>query len=222
MKLLKRALNYVRQHLAQDDSVSKAAKGGSASYWTAYTITAPEFSSKEESLEYFDWRNDQYPGYIDLMPVKGYDDQIIIDYGCGPGNDLVGFSTFSNPKELIGLDVSKTALDLSKGRLKLHEKNPRLILLEEKRNEIPIESNYVDLIHSSGVLHHCANLPAVLKEFHRILKDDGTINIMVYNYSSIWLHLYTAYIQQIERGNFSNMGILEAFRMNTDGELCPI
>lgn len=219
-KILRRVLNYLRRH-----SISRAGKSGSASYWTAHTVLGAGFrgfSSKEESLDYFDWRNDQYPGYVELMPVSGYDGQVIVDYGCGPGNDLVGFSNYSNPKELIGVDVSKTALDLSRERLKLHDKSSRLILIEEESNSIPIESNYVDLIHSSGVLHHCANLPAVLKEFHRILKVDGTLNIMVYNYESIWLHLYTAYVQQIERGNYSNLDILEAFRMNTDGEFCPI
>ena len=199
-----------------------ASKKGSASYCTAHMVVEEEFLSVESSLEHFSWRNDLYPGYIELMPVAGFDDKVVVDYGCGPGNDLVGFSHFSSPKELIGIDVSKTALERAKVRLSLHGKEANLILVEEKRNDIPLEDKSIDLIHSSGVLHHCENLPAILKEFHRILKDDGAVHVMVYNYDSLWLHLYTAYVQQIERGKFKNMELLDAFRANTDGEFCPI
>ena len=112
----------------------------------------------EQSLNHFEWRNSQYPGYIELMPVKNYDNKVVLDYGCGPGNDLVGFSEFSNPKELIGADVSKPSLELAKKRLLLHRKDVRLLHLEEKENKILLADNSIDLIHSSGVLHHCKNL----------------------------------------------------------------
>src|SRR5713226_1608855 len=56
------------------------------SYWTGHNITNHQrFPSAQASLEYLDWRNDQYPGYIDLMPVSGQDGQVVLDYGCGPG-----------------------------------------------------------------------------------------------------------------------------------------
>ena len=75
------------------------------------------FNSRKDSLNYFKWRNSQYPGYIELMPVSNQDGKIVLDYGCGPGNDLVGFAEFSNVKELIGVDVSKPALELAEKRI---------------------------------------------------------------------------------------------------------
>ena len=55
-------------------------------YWTRHNVTLhAAFPTVEASLEYFDWRNDQYPGYIDLMPVQGQDGKVVLDYGCGPG-----------------------------------------------------------------------------------------------------------------------------------------
>ena len=41
--------------------------------------------SRLESLDYFHWRCDQYSGYLDLMPVKGFDGKSILDFDCGPG-----------------------------------------------------------------------------------------------------------------------------------------
>lgn len=199
-----------------------AALRGSAAYWTGHMVAHDDWANAEDSIEHFLWRNAQYPGYIELMPVTGADGLVVVDYGCGPGNDLVGFSEFSKPLRLIGIDVSETALLTSKKRLALHGKSAELVHIQEIQNIIPIESNTVDLVHTSGVLHHANNLEAAIAEIHRILKPGGTLHVMVYNYDSLWLHLYTAYVLQIEEGLYRELPVLDAFRRTTDGPECPI
>jgi len=211
---LSRSINYIKEFFA--------SKGGSASYWTEHMVDNKPFADVESSLRHFRWRNAQYPGYIELMPVKGHDNKVIVDYGCGPGNDLTGFSVYSSPMKLIGMDVSKSALGVASARIALHGKKAELIQLDENNNKLPLDSESVDLIHSSGVLHHCKDLDTILGELYRILKKDGEMQIMVYNYDSLWLHLYTAYIFQIERGVYKDLDLLEAFKKTTDGPFCPI
>jgi ubiquinone/menaquinone biosynthesis C-methylase UbiE len=211
---IKNAKRYIREKLA--------SHSGSASYWTSHMVPVDEWHDAKSSMEHFLWRNAQYPGYIDLMPVHGADGLVVVDYGCGPGNDLVGFSEFSKPMNLIGIDVSETALATSKKRLALHDKSAKLIHIKEDVNAIPLESDSVDLVHSSGVLHHAKNLEAALLEIRRILKPNGKFQVMVYNYDSLWLHLYTAFIIQIELNKYKNDSILDAFRQTTDGADCPI
>jgi SAM-dependent methyltransferase len=198
------------------------ARYGSASYWTSHMVSNDDWINAEASMDHFHWRNVQYPGYIELMPVNYADGLTVVDYGCGPGHDLVGFSEFSKPSRLIGVDVSPTALEVSKSRLALHGKSSELIKINEKDNILPLESDEVDLVHSSGVLHHAKNLELAINEIWRILKPGGKFQVMVYNYDSLWLHLYTAYIHQIKLGRYSNMPVLEAFRHTTDGPDCPI
>jgi ubiquinone/menaquinone biosynthesis C-methylase UbiE len=197
-------------------------RGGSAAYWTRHMVAMDDWSDSNSSTEHFLWRNAQYPGYIDLMPVSFADGLVVVDYGCGPGNDLVGFSEFSKPDKLIGIDVSPTALATSKKRLALHGKSADLIQIEENRNQIPLESGSVDLVHSSGVLHHAENPGAALSEIYRILKPGGKFQVMVYNYDSLWMHLYVAYVLRIEIGKHDRMPLLDAFRKTTDGPNCPI
>ena len=48
------------------------------------------------------------------------------------------------------------------------------------------------------------------------------MNIMVYNYESLWLHLYVAYQRSIVEGLFPELTIGEQFAKSTDGEDCPI
>ena len=57
---------------------------------------------------------------------------------------------------------------------------------------------------------------------HLRLSMGARLQIMVYNYQSIWLHLYTAYVHQVEMGLYKQMSLLEAFRRTTDGAECPI
>ena len=185
-------------------------------------VANENFKSAEDSLAHFHWRNAQYPGYIDLMPVSGQDHNVVVDYGCGPGNDVVGFSVYSNPSRLIAVDVSSPALEKAKRRLSLHGKSAEFIHIDEVDNDLPIPTGSVDFIHSSGVLHHCANLAKVLEEFHRILRPGGEMQLMVYNYQSLWLHLHTAYLQQLEAGKYYGQPLMDAFRRTTDGEECPI
>ena len=97
-------------------------KPTSAEFWTEHNVTQHHScASAAESLEYFHWRNDHYFGYVGLMPVSGQDGRVALDYGCGPGHDLVGFACYSKPPNLIGADVSIALLDESRRRIALHQ-----------------------------------------------------------------------------------------------------
>lgn len=215
-------LRYLTGNFLRRAKLKFVKRKGSAAYWTGHMVTSEVWQNADDSIDHFHWRNAQYPGYIELMPVSGADELTVMDYGCGPGNDLVGFSEFSRPARLIGVDVSKTALAVAQRRLALHEKSAELIQIEEDGNRIPLPDETVDLVHSSGVLHHVKHLESAIKEIRRVMKTGARLQVMVYNYDSLWLHLYTAYIHQIQMGLYSDLSLLDAFRRTTDGPDCPI
>jgi SAM-dependent methyltransferase len=220
------------QGLPAESPTRKGGAGGNGSahaaadneaYWTEYNVTEhASFPSVQASLDYFDWRNDQYPGYIDLMPVAGQDGKAVLDYGCGPGNDLVGFGHFSRPARLIGADISSSSLGEARGRLALHGIAAELIHLSEDRGRLPLDDASVDYIHSSGVVHITRDPAAVLREFRRVIRPDGRCRVMIYNYDSLWVHLYVAYVTQIKEGLYADLDARSAFARTTDGPDCPI
>lgn len=194
------------------------------SYWSKVLVTGDkQFISREDSLDYLKWRNSQYYDYDQLMPVSGHDGEVILDYGCGPGNDIVGFVEYSKPRSVVGIDISENAIHLAFKRLSFHDQSKViLVILKDEIKSIPFKDKYFDYIHSSGVLHHVSDLPHVLREMHRVLKDDGYINIMIYNRDSIFYHLHISYLVRKSSTVYDNKTDDEIFQQSTDGKYCPI
>lgn len=192
-------------------------------YWTRHNVTQhAAFASKAESLDYLSWRNAQYLFYADLLPTAGFDGLRVLDYGCGPGNDLVGFVEHSRPARLVGMDISAASLGESAARLGLHGPHGVELIRADETSRIPLEDASIDYIHCSGVLHHTTDENAVLAEFRRILAPGGKAGVMVYHRDSIWEHLYVAYQRQIVAGIDQGLSLADAFRRSTDGPDCPI
>ncbi len=191
-------------------------------FWTRHNVTGHhQFTSVEDSLRQFRRRNEQYPGYIDLMPVSGKDGRAILDFGCGPGHDLAGFAHYSRPDRLVGVDISQTSLDEAGRRLRLHGASPELVKIGNDSYPLPFADGSFDYVHCSGALMYVEDQHRLLRELHRLLRPDGELRVMVYNHDSIWLHLYVAFIVQIENGLYADMTSRAAFLRTTDGEDCP-
>jgi SAM-dependent methyltransferase len=188
-------------------------------------VRADRFRSKRASERNLEWRFSRYPLFREFSGLWGdHDGQVVLDYGCGPGNDLTGLAIYTGARRLIGLDVSPTALELAAKRLALHGVSDRVDLLHGADGDpsIPLEDASVDHVNCQGVLHHTSHPEAILAEFARVLRPGGTATIMVYNRDSVWLHLYTAYERMIVEGTFAGLPVEEAFARNTDGPECPI
>ena len=129
---------------------------------------------------------------MNILNLKQYDNKVILDFGCGPGNDIVNICSNLNQKKLA-FDVSRKAISLARKRAKLHNFNVEFLEGSEKKLIIPNSDRSIDIIHSMGVLHHIENISDVFKEFRRVLSKNGFIQAMVYNRNSIWYHLHVAY-----------------------------
>jgi ubiquinone/menaquinone biosynthesis C-methylase UbiE len=196
-------------------------------YWTGHTVHSRPFETAEESIEYLDWRFRQYPMFRELMGLYGlHDDQVVLDYGCGPGNDVVGYLIHSNARKIIGIDVSEKALRLASHRLGLHRSfglgRVELVHKSDQDPGIPLGDASVDHVFCEGVLHHTSDPEAILRELRRVLRPGGTAAIMVYNADSLWKHLYVAYELRVIQGRYKSVDLDEAYARSTDGEACPI
>jgi len=196
----------------------------SQSFWSSNTVDSPKggFNNVDDSQNHLKWRNSQYIGSEDNMKFSNSNNKIVLDYGCGPGNGIINIMNNAVPKKIFAVDVSQKAINLAEQRAKLHNLNVSFVKIKENQPINIIRKNSIDIIKCDGVLHHIKNLDFVFKEFNRILKEDGIINIMVYNKNSIWFYLHVGYELMIKRNIFPNKSDLEVFKLSTDGFQCPI
>lgn len=195
-------------------------------FWSKNTVYVPAIQSALQSRTNLEWRFRIHPMFRELTGLYGdHDNEVVLDYGCGPGNDLAGFAIHSHPRKIIGMDISAKSLSLASHRLALHKIDPdrvELIQIHDSNPVVPLPDSSVDFISCQGVLMHTSGPVKILAEFFRVLKPGSRACIMVYSRPSIWFHLYTAYEKMIVRNEFPGMTVEQAFTGNTDGLDCPM
>lgn len=97
----------------------------------------------------------------------------VLDLGCGAGRHAIflareGFN-------VVGLDVSETALGELEGRRKAAGLG-NVTLVKHEMQELPFIDDYFDGIVSTNVLHHgtATEIRRTLAEIHRIMRKDAT------------------------------------------------
>jgi ubiquinone/menaquinone biosynthesis C-methylase UbiE len=195
-------------------------------YWGDYTIRSDPYATAQDVLDFLKWRSDHFHKSYEF---KGFWDdhqgKVVLDYGCGPGHDLVGFSVFSKPKKLYGMDISHKALSLAGHNLGLHKvpaDKIELIQTADIASRIPLPDASVDYLHCCGVLMCTSDPVAIMKEFHRVLKPNGRCLVMVYNRASTFFHLYVAFARRFLEPELSGKSVDEVFTQSTDGPACPV
>ena len=94
-----------------------------------------------------------------------WDNKIVVDIGCGPGN--VFASLGGKPKLLIGVDISFGALKMAK--------NLGYTPLLADAQDLPLRSGFADIVVINATLHHVDDMKAVLSEAARLVKPGGIL-----------------------------------------------
>jgi SAM-dependent methyltransferase len=195
-------------------------------YWNQHTLHSRPFVSARESERYLRWRNSEYPMFPELMDLYGdHGGEVVLDYGCGPGDDVTGFLLWSNANKVLGMDVSGKALSMLRHRLALHRVDTNrveLIRITDASGRIPLPDQSIDWIQCGGVLHHTTHPREIVTEFNRIMKPGAQGRLMLYNRDSVMYHVWIAYAQLMVNNAFPGLTVDQAFTKSTDGPECPV
>lgn len=94
----------------------------------------------------------------------------VLDAGCGTGISLSWLRRYSAPKEVVGIDVSEHALAFCRGRGHDH-------VAEASVEDLPYDDASFDLIVCNDVIQHLRDDRQALREFHRVLRPNGVLNV---------------------------------------------
>ena len=87
----------------------------SVAHWSEHQVAeVPLDVTAEQSLAMMNERNAVYPGLLELMPTDKPGLRVL-DFGCGPGHDMVGF-LLNGAEYVYAYDVSPKALKMTHAR----------------------------------------------------------------------------------------------------------
>lgn len=124
------------------------------------------FSHPVWAKEYLDYcHRDEEFSSLWKAALGNWDNKIVVDVGCGPGNLFAVLGGF--PKLLIGIDVAR-------GGLKMAEEFGYIPVLADA-HQLPFKSGFADIVTLSATIHHCDNMEKVLAEAARLVRPGGVL-----------------------------------------------
>lgn len=126
-------------------------------------------------------------------------DKIVLDMGCGSGRYSVALSLLG-AKKVYGIDLFSQSYKLYEKLA--NDKNLNIEFLEGNFHNLPFDDNSFDFIFSNGTIHHSSSIKKSLKEYRRVLKDDGKGFLYIYADGGIFWNT-----RKIMREAFKNIPI---------------
>lgn len=106
---------------------------------------------------------------VNVLKLKsGY---MVLDYGCGPGSFSIGAAGVVGPSgKIYAADIHPLAIEKVRNRAKKKGlTNIETILTD---CDTGLKDNSIDMIICFDVFHNILHPEKILKEFHRVLKQD--------------------------------------------------
>ena len=149
---------------------------------------------------------------VNAVPMfKHYSVKKILDLGCGVGRHCVHLA--NTRFEVIGTDVSKSALIMARNWLK-EEGLMDVALVQAAMTHLPFRNCFFDGIISVSVIHHAVkkDIETTIKEIHRTINKNG---LFLANLASVKDPRYGTGVEM----EIDTFRILEAFEENRFEEL---
>ena len=99
----------------------------------------------------------------------------LIDLGCGPGDILVRICRLIREFMFLGLDGSKTMLNLAHERVKTEALENSIHLIQGDAKNINFPRDCFDVVVSNSLVHHLPDPLPFWKEVHRVSKPGSII-----------------------------------------------
>jgi SAM-dependent methyltransferase len=140
----------------------------------------------------------------------------VLDVGCGNGYVLYQYARHG--AEVTGVDLTRTAAELSRKRFALGGLPGEF--QEVDGNSLPFPDNHFDIVCSMGVLHHVSNPRPMVDEMFRVARPGGRLIAMLYHRHS-WKNLVLLRLRRWLDPRYRGKTQQEALNMN-DGDECPL
>jgi len=95
----------------------------------------------------------------------------LLDIGCGPGNLTAGYAELG--ARVTGIDVAEEMVELARSAF------PEIGFHQSDVSKLPFGNSTFDVVTAGYVMHHLGDPTSALKEFRRVLKDNGAFVFVI-------------------------------------------
>ncbi|HEV2975271.1 MAG TPA: class I SAM-dependent methyltransferase [Solirubrobacteraceae bacterium] len=189
-------------------ATGNGAKREAVRQWTADPcgpeIMAPP-GTREAIEQLLIGRRDYAPWLAESLAYESTAGLDVLDVGCGQGIDLVEYA--SAGARATGIDLTPRHVELARSHLAAVGLTADVV--HGDAEQLPFEHASFARVSSNGVLHHTPDMPAALREIHRVLRPEGEARIIVYNRRSIHYWLMQVVVRGIVQRGLLEDGSIE-------------
>ena len=114
--------------------------------------------------------------FFPMIPWK--DEMTMLDVGCGGGETVRQMLGMSRDSIVYGIDYSETAVEYSRENNK-DQLNSRVFIEQADVASLPFDSDKFNIVTAMETTYFWPDVPAGMKEIHRVLKDKGVFAIIL-------------------------------------------
>jgi SAM-dependent methyltransferase len=156
-------------------------------YWEHHPLAASSIPHELFTRQYFDAydmlrESNESPQFsAELHEYDSFTGKKVLDVGSGNGYVLSRYAKAG--AEVVGVDLTQTAVDLCRRRFELMGLEGSFDIANAE--SLPFEDATFDCVCSMGVVHHTPDTERAVAEIHRVLKPGGRVILMVYHRNSV-------------------------------------
>lgn len=98
----------------------------------------------------------------------------LLDIGCGPGSMTSGFASFCPEGRVVGIDIDKASIESARTMF-----GSTASFEVANVHNLPFADDSFDVVNCHQFLQHIDDVPAALKEMHRVMKAGGVMGARV-------------------------------------------
>jgi SAM-dependent methyltransferase len=164
--------------------VPSASKHAVQSFWSQVPCGSRGISPADRRAFFRQLEQERYELEPYLKPFARFEDgrgKRVLEVGVGAGTDFINW--VRNGADAAGIDLTEAGVRLASERLGLEGLSARLC--QGDAENLPLRSDYFDLVYSYGVVHHSPDTPKAIAEIHRVVRPGGVARVMIYHHPSL-------------------------------------
>ena len=151
------------------------------------------------------------------IPYEELPNMDVLEIGVGQGSHASLIAP--QARSYAGIDLTELAVESTRKRIdQLGLINTEILQMDAE--ELSFADSSFDYIWSWGVIHHSSDTRRILEQMHRVLKENGQANVMVYHRSFWKYYVFDGFFKGILGGQFFRGNSLNAVSQSaTDGAI---